>query len=126
MKQSTFYPASIVLLSLVPSITNAQLADSASAGQLEEALTNILVVTNTTLIPFIVGIAFLFFVFGVFRYFILGGADEEKRAQGRSFVVTSIVFFVLIIIFFGVVNMFTESTGLDGEMIENIPQVRPI
>jgi len=113
-------------LLVLPLTSNAQIANSASGGELEVLLANILTLVNSTLIPFIIGIAFLFFVFGVFRYFILGGGDEEKRAQGRSFVINSIVGFVLIIIFFGVVNLFTQSTGLDGETIQNIPQIQPI
>ena len=116
----------LLTLLFVPQIGSAQIANSASGGQFEVLLTNILELINTTLIPFIIGIAFLFFVFGVFRYFILGGGDEEKRAQGRSFVINSIIGFVLIIIFFGIVNLFTQSTGLEGETIQNIPRIQQI
>ena len=116
----------LLILLLVPSVVGAQLATSASGGPLELLLTNILEVVNTVLIPFIIGIGFLSFVWGMFKYFIAGGANEEKREAGKSLMIYATVGFVIIIIFFGVVNLLTESTGLQGQSIQFIPQVSPI
>jgi uncharacterized membrane protein (GlpM family) len=52
------------LVTLMPSFVYAQTAS------LETLLKGIVGFTNNTLIPFLVGIAFLFFVINVFRYFI--------------------------------------------------------
>ena len=108
---------------LLPQVTAAQLAYSSSGGPLEVLLVNILLFINNVLIPFIIGMGFLFFVWGMFRYFILGGADEEKKAQGRSLMVFATLGFVIIIIFFGVINLITSSTGLSGERVNGIPSV---
>lgn len=125
MKRSrvyTLYTASLgLLIATLPSPAAAQLAKGPDAGPLEDLFSNILIVVNDVLIPFIIGIGFLFFVWGVFRHFIVGGADEEQRAKGRSFVVNVIIGFVAIIIFWGVVNMITTSIGLEGETIKFIP-----
>lgn len=112
----------LLALFLAPVITSAQGFDP-SGGALGTLLANILIFTNDVLIPFIIGIGFLVFVWGMFKFFILGGADEEKKAQGRSLMVSATIGFVVIIIFFGVVNMLTQSTGLSGDTIENIPRV---
>ena len=106
-----------------PLLAFAQIADSADGGAFEDLLANILVFVNDVVIPFIIGIGFLVFVWGMFKFFILGGANDEKKEQGKSLMIYSIVGFVLIIIFFGIVNLLTESTGLTGETIRNVPRV---
>lgn len=108
---------------LLPAISSAQIADDGDGGPFQDLLVNLIVFINEVLIPFIIGIGFLFFVWGMFLYFIMGGADEEKKLKGRSLMVHAIVGFVVIIIFFGVINLITSSTGLDGETIRNIPEV---
>jgi len=106
----TFVSASLLL----PSLVSAQLADNTTgdAGQFSDLLSNILAFTNTVLIPFIIGIGFLVFVFGMFQYFIAGGANDEKKEQGKSLMIYATLGFVLIIIFWGAVNLIASSTGL--------------
>jgi len=106
----TFVSASLLL----PSLVSAQLADNTTgdAGQFSDLLSNILAFTNTVLIPFIIGIGFLVFVFGMFQYFIAGGANDEKKEQGKSLMMYATLGFVLIIIFWGAVNLIASSTGL--------------
>ena len=108
---------------LLPGLVSAQIADSADGGAFEDLLVNIIRFSNDVIIPFIIGIGFLAFVWGMFKFFILGGANDEKKEQGKSLMIYATIGFVLIIIFFGVVNLLTESTGLTGETIRNIPQV---
>lgn len=113
-----------VLASVVsPGVASAQIAKSGSGGQFEVLLINILNFANQILIPFIMGIGFLVFVWGMFRYFIFGGADEEQRAKGRSLLVSALIGFVVIIIFFGVVNMIASSIGLEGESLQYRPEI---
>lgn len=110
-------------LAFLPTVTFAQIADRAYGGPFEQLLANILVFTNEVLIPFIIGIGFLAFVWGMFKYFIAGGASEESRESGKSLMIHATIGFVVIIIFFGVINLLTSSTGLEGELINDIPQV---
>ena len=107
------YLAAGVVLSALPVVTAAQIADTGGGGgEFEDLLTNILTFTNNVLIPFIIGIGFLVFVFGMFQYFIAGGANEEKKEAGKSLMIYATLGFVLIIGFWGVVNLLTSSTGL--------------
>lgn len=105
----------------LPAVASAQF--DPSGGDLGQLLKDILQFINDILIPFIIGIGFLFFVWGMFRYFILGGADEESKEKGKSLMINATLGFVLIIIFFGIVNMITSSTGLEGENIGSLPEV---
>ena len=104
--------AVLAVLALVPSITLAANFD-ATGGSFGLLLGNILTFTNNVLIPFIIGIGFLVFVWGMFKYFIAGGANDEAKESGKSLMVYATLGFVLIIIFWGVVNLIASSTGYD-------------
>lgn len=107
----------------VPLTASAQIATSGSGGPFELLLKNILDFANSVLIPFIIGIGFLFFVWGMFQYFIAGGANDESKEKGKSLMIHATIGFVVIIIFFGAINLLTTSTGLEGQFIKNVPQV---
>ena len=120
------YFSGIVALSLLPSVVSAQIADSPNAGAFEDLLANILTFSNDVLIPFIIGIGFLVFVWGMFKFFILGGANDEKKEQGKSLMIYATLGFVLIVVFWGIINLLASSTGLGGKTIDNTPAVAPI
>jgi hypothetical protein len=105
-----------------PLVSQAQLT-SGNGGAFEELLRNILIFSNEVLIPFIIGLGFLVFVWGMFQYFIAGGANEESREKGRKLMVNAVLGFVVIIVFFGVINMLTSSTGLQGDTLRDLPTV---
>jgi uncharacterized membrane protein YidH (DUF202 family) len=110
----------------LPLIINAAggiLTTDGSDSAVGKLLKNILGFSNTILIPFIIGIGFLVFVFGMFRYFIAGGADEEKRDSGKQMMIYATLGFVLIIVFWGIVNLLTSSTGLEGDALDEVPVV---
>ena len=117
--------ASLFTAVLVLPLTAAAqgIAQSSDAGPFQDLLVNILDFSNDVLIPFILGIGFLFFVWGIFKYFIFGGANDEAKEQGKSLIIWATIGFVLIIIFWGVVNLLTESTGLANVQLNNIPEI---
>ena len=116
MKKIGFLVGSAAVAAL-PFMASAQIASSSDAGPFQDLLANILGFTNTVLIPFIIGIGFLTFVYGMFQYFIAGGANDEKKEAGKSLMIYATLGFVLIIVFWGVINLLTASTGLSGESI---------
>jgi hypothetical protein len=92
-----------------------------NGGPFGTLLTNILGFSNNVLIPFILGIGFLVFVWGMFKFFIYGGADDDAKTSGKSLMVWATLGFVIIIIFWGVINLLASSTGLDNKPLENVP-----
>jgi hypothetical protein len=79
---------------------------------------------NSTLIPLLFGVALLVFLWGIFKYFILGGGDEGKREEGKQLMLYAIIGFVVMVSVFGIVNMIANGLGFsDDEKIENIPDV---
>ncbi len=114
----------LLLPLLLPFTTFAQIASpQGGGGQFELLLKNILTFTNAVLIPFVIGIGFLFFVWGMFQYFIAGGSSDESKEKGKSLMISATIGFVVIIIFFGAINLLTSSTGLEGQYIKNVPSV---
>lgn len=113
----------ITLLAGLPGLASAQLAVDGTGGPLAVMLANILTFGNTVVIPFIIGIGFLMFVWGMFQYFIAGGANDESREKGKKLMISATIAFVVIIIFFGAINLLTSSTGLEGQRIKNVPQI---
>ncbi len=103
-----------VLLVLLPVTALAQgiAGGDVTGGDLGLLLRSIIGFTNTVLIPFIIGIGFLFFVWGMFRYFIAGGANEDMKESGKSLMIYATLGFVLIIVLWGIVNLLASSTGL--------------
>jgi uncharacterized membrane protein YidH (DUF202 family) len=108
-------------LFLLPVVASAQLATGGGGGGFEILLRNILTFSNTVLIPFIIGIGFLVFVWGMFQYFIVGGANDEAKEKGKSLMIYATLGFLLIIVFWGVVNLLVGSIGLQGQSLNNLP-----
>lgn len=80
---------------------------------LEQYVSNFVTFVNNLVIPFLIGLAFLFFVINAFRFFVVGGANADGREKARSLAVYGILAFVLIIVFWGIINLLSSSLGLE-------------
>ncbi|MFZ1987508.1 MAG: hypothetical protein WAV21_00520 [Minisyncoccia bacterium] len=81
---------------------------------IDSLLIRILELINNVAIPLIFAGAFLLIVFGVFRYFIAGGADEEKRKEGRTFILYGIIGLAVMFSVWGLVNVLVNTFGFDS------------
>jgi hypothetical protein len=91
----------------------------AQTGSLQTLITGIGVVINEFLIPFILALAFLIFVFNAYRFFILGGSTEDGRENAKNLAIYSVIAFTFIAIFWGLVNFFIGTIGLNNDPCEN-------
>lgn len=121
MKKVGYILGSVTTLA-TPMLAFAQL-ETGNAGRAGDLLTGILDIINNLIIPAILAIGFLVFVWGMFQFFIAGGANDEKKEKGKSLMIYATLGFVLIIVFWGVVNLLTDSTGLEGESVTNTPTI---
>ena len=64
-----------------------------------------------TIIPFLVGLAVLVIIWGVFNY-IVGAGDEEKRAQAKTYVVWGVIGVFIMLSVWGLVNVLVNSFAL--------------
>ncbi|MDO8619856.1 MAG: pilin [bacterium] len=63
------------------------------------------------IIPFLVGLAVLIIIWGVFNY-ISGAGDEEKRAQAKQYIVWGVVGVFIMLSIWGLVNVLVNSFDL--------------
>ena len=80
---------------------------------LQAILTATVTFINSTLIPFLMAIAFFFFIWNAFRYFIIGGSNPDSQEKARSLAIWGILGFVVIVSLWGIVNIFSNSFGID-------------
>ncbi len=113
-----------VLLVTAPLITVA--ADTTTGAlnlvPAQNLSNSIIGLINTVAVPFIFAVAFLVFIWGVFQYFILGGANEEKRKEGAQMVMYGVIGFAVMISIWGLVRILVGTIpGLAGQNTPPIP-----
>lgn len=99
-------PLLLAFLLALPLVSHAQ--------SLQTFLVNFTRFLGDTLVPFLIGIAFLFFAVNVVRFFVFGSDNQEGQEKAKALAIYSVLAFVIIIIFWGVINLLSSSLGLDG------------
>jgi hypothetical protein len=66
------------------------------------------------LVPLLLALALLCFVWGAIKYFIWSAGNDKVREEGRLFMVYGILGLVAIIGVWGLVNLILVIFGLDG------------
>lgn len=105
----------------------------AQDGSLQKLIVGTVGFFNTVVIPFLLGMAFLFLVINVVRYFILESTTDDGRENAKALAVYSVMALVMIVIFWGIVNMIVESIGIgdysppdnDYVILEGTPTFAP-
>lgn len=65
------------------------------------------------LIPIMVGVAVVVFIYGVIRY-VLAGGDGEKRKEGTKFMIAGIIGLFVIASLYGLIFVLQEAFGVQG------------
>lgn len=100
----------LYIISLFPILPTVALAQTLSA---QGFIKGFLAFSNKTLIPALIGIAFLLFVINVIRFFVIQGGEEDGRKNAKNLAVYSVLAFVILIVFWGVVNLLAGSLGFN-------------
>lgn len=79
---------------------------------LQEFLAAALQFLNSTIIPLLLAVAFVIFLFNVARYFII---QEDKREEARSIALWGILAFVVIASIWGITNLLVAGLDLDRQ-----------
>ncbi|MFZ3043587.1 MAG: hypothetical protein WA058_00545 [Minisyncoccia bacterium] len=83
-------------------------------------------IINNILVPVLMAIAFIYFLYGVYKYFILGADSDTERKTGRQFVLWGIIGFVAILSVWGLVNIVGSTLGLSpGGNSPAVPTIGP-
>ena len=90
---------------------------------LNNASTGLITLIQTYLIPLVFALALLLFFWGMFRFFIYGGHDDEERKKGKSLMIWAVVGFVMMVSIWGIVRLITSGLGLNENNAPPIPTV---
>jgi hypothetical protein len=78
-------------------------------GQVDDLFTRFAGFIDNVLIPLVFTLTLLIFVWGMFRFFVWGQANEEDRAKGRQLIIWSIVGMAFMVSIWGIVAIFSEG-----------------
>ena len=110
----------IPLVLFVPFLAHAA---GISTAWLTTSLNTVKTFINGTLVPLVFALAFIAFIWGMFKAFILGGADEEKQSEGKQLMIYAIVGFAVMVGVWGLVNILTNLFGLQSSDVIILPRV---
>lgn len=103
MKKLSFIGALLAF----PALAFAQVNSINDAGRI------VIDLINNVAVPIIFALAFLVFIFGIFQYFIQGGADEEKRDAGKSLMLWGLIGFFVMVSVWGLVHILLGTFNLN-------------
>jgi hypothetical protein len=109
-----------------PALAQNNFLGGGNGGAIGTAMKSILDFIESFVIPFILAIGFLVFVWGMFNYFIRGGANDEAKENGKSLIMYAIAGYVVILAFWGIVNILANGIGLSKQGLEDTPKVKDI
>ncbi|MFA5744777.1 MAG: hypothetical protein WC887_01025 [Candidatus Paceibacterota bacterium] len=70
---------------------------------------DIIYIINGILLPTLIAVAFIVFLWGVYKYFI---QNEKERENGKTFVLYGIIGFVILFSVWGLVNIVGDTLNL--------------
>lgn len=76
---------------------------------------SIITFINATLVPLLLAIAFIVFLWGIYKHFILGASSEMEKGEGRQFAMWGIIGFVIIFSLWGLVYVLMDAINLGGQ-----------
>jgi uncharacterized membrane protein YidH (DUF202 family) len=108
-------------LAFVPFVSFAQQSqgcDSITTGTIQDVICRIGNILDT-LIPILIVLGIVFFVWGVVSYVISN--DEEAKKRGKNKMIYGIIGLVVIVAMWGLVGIVTKTFGLNGTTNVTIP-----
>ena len=79
---------------------------------LQDFIISIGLFINEVLLPFLFGLALLFFIWNAFRLLILKGQETDARESAKSLMLYSIGAFVFLVSIWGLVNLLVFGLGI--------------
>ena len=104
MKKIIALTSGVLATLAVPLVALAQALNTAS--DLGSKIINII---NTVLVPVLFAVAFIVFLYGAFKTFIIGANSEEVTEQGKNLMLWGLIGFFVMVSIWGLVNILTGT-----------------
>jgi Ni,Fe-hydrogenase I cytochrome b subunit len=93
----------------------------ACANTICQVASTFLYIINFILVPLLFAVAFIVFLWGVFRAYIWSGGDPGEVTKGHQLILWGIIGFVVMISLWGLVNVVANTFGLTGYVAPPLP-----
>src|SRR6185369_11066636 len=93
----------------------------ASAPKFQDLLGYFGCIINASVIPLIFALAVVMFAWGAVNFFIINADEENKRAQGRQFMIWGIIALFVMVSVWGLVGILGDTFNLHTDVL---PQVK--
>lgn len=108
---------------LVPSTSTTSTDCNLSTNpKLQNLLVYATCIIKSSVIPLIFALAVVMFVWGAIKFFIIDASKEEKKSQGKQFMIWGIIALAVMVSVWGLVKIVGETFSIDTGFL---PQVRP-
>lgn len=97
----------------------------AQTGTIQTFLSGINELLNKFVIPFLITLAVLFFIYNTVQYFIIQSADEEGRKKAKQFMLYSLVAFLVIVTLWAIVTFVINGLGFGVGTVPVCPDYLP-
>ena len=95
------------------------LADGDSGGgNVGSYIGTIIEFINDVLFPLALAIAFIFLIWGIVKHFVIGADSDEGKSKGKQLIIYSLVGFVVIFSFYGLISLIQGGLGFTDTEIE--------
>lgn len=72
--------------------------------------------------PIVIGLALLFFLYGLMT-FILAAGNEEAKDRGKRIMIWGIVALFIMVSVWGIVNLLNQNLGVNQGVVPTVPSV---
>jgi hypothetical protein len=111
--KSIIRSASLLAAFLTPALALAQVYYG-DVGTVATVAINIIDIINGILVPLLFAVAFIVFLYGVMKTYVLSSGDEAGVKTGHKLILWGIIGFVVMISLWGIVNVVSNTFGLGG------------
>jgi len=105
------YALSVLLFPVAAFAQGAAGINEAGPTNFINSITNII----EKIIPLLVGVAVLIFIWGVLKYILAGSDDASKRTEARGFMIWGIVAIFVMVSVWGLVGILQKASGVSGQ-----------
>jgi len=87
------------------------LVSLAAVNNLSDAGSTIINIINNVLVPVLFAVAFIVFLYGAFKTFILGANSEDVKEDGKNLMLWGLIGFFVMVSIWGLVNILTGTVS---------------
>ncbi len=108
---------------LQPIVTSSACSGITSSSTFQDVLCYLTSIINDSIVPLLFAIAFVMFIWGTVKFFLINGGEEEKRSEGKQFMIWGVIAFAVMLSVWGLVGILRATFGINNTSI--LPQVTP-